>query len=326
MTLCFGELLLRLQPHLHTNNAAIYIGGAEANVAASLAAWKSPVQYVSVVPRHSLTDNIIQQLISLGIDCSKMLFSGERIGTYYLPQEKDMKSAGVIYDRKHSAFAQLKPNTINWNELLTGVQWLHWSAITPAIDVHHPAITEELLFAAKQKGITISVDLNYRSKLWQYCKAPSQYMHPLMKYCDVVMGNLWAVESLLSIHSPLSESRGKTKDELIDAAAESMLQVQQHWPQVKTLAYTFRMDETYFGVMQHKKEMAVSKEHTLKNIIDKVGTGDSFMAALIYWLQQSPTPQQIIDVAAAAAVSKFGVKGDFNNTPLNSILQLASVN
>lgn len=324
MILCFGEILLRIQPNVQNNSSDVFIGGAEANVAASLAAWKTPVQYVSCLPQHELSKNITEQLTAMGIDCTKMLWSGERIGIYYLQEGKDMKSAGVIYDRKNSSFATLKPNTIDWLSLLQEITWLHCSAITPAIDVHHPAILEELLFAAKQQNITISMDLNYRSKLWQYCKNPSQYMHPLMKYFDVVMGNVWAAESLLDIPSSIKESSGKSKQELIDAAGKSMLQMHKQWPQIQTMAYTFRMEQTYFGVLQHGRDIAVSKEFVLNNIVDKVGTGDSFMAGLIYGLVNKLTPQQVIDFAAAAAVSKFGIKGDFNSTSPEKILQLIS--
>jgi 2-dehydro-3-deoxygluconokinase len=322
MVLCFGEILLRIQPNIQSNSAEIFMGGAEANVAASLAAWKIPVQYSSCLPQHELSSNILEQLTSSGIDCTKMLWGGERIGVYYLQQGKDMKSAGVIYDRKYSSFASLKPNSINWHQLLHGVTWLHCSAITPAIAVHHPAILEELLFAAKQQSITVSMDLNYRSKLWQYCRSPSQFMHPLMKYCDVVMGNLWAAESLLDIPSSIKESNGKSQQELVEAAGKSFLQIHQQWPHIQTMAYTFRMEQTYFGVLQHGRDMAVSKQFALSNIVDKVGTGDSFMAGLIYGLVNKYNPQQTIDFAAAAAVSKFGVKGDFNSTSLSAVQQL----
>jgi 2-dehydro-3-deoxygluconokinase len=324
MILCFGELLFRIQPDLKNNIADIYLGGAEANVAASLATWDTPVQYLSRLPENNLGKDAVEQLNTLGIDCSKMLWGGERIGTYYLQQGKDMKSAEVIYDRKESSFATLKPNVIDWTSLLKGVTWLHCSAITPAIDMQHPAILEELLFAAKQQNITVSLDLNFRSKLWQYCKSPAQYMYPLMKYCDVVMGNMWAAESLLNVSSPVNDSKGKMQQELIDAAGISMRQVQEKWPQIQTIAYTFRLESSYFAVMLHDNEKTVSKELTLNNVIDKVGTGDSFMAGLIYGLGNKHQQQQMIDFAAAAAVSKFAVKGDFNTASQPVIQQMIS--
>jgi 2-dehydro-3-deoxygluconokinase len=324
MILCFGELLLRFQPDIPHHSAAVYVGGAEANVGASLATWKNPVQYISCLPPGDLSNDILEYLATLGIDCSKMLWGGERIGTYYQQQGKDMKSAGVIYDRKHSSFGSLKPNTINWLPLLKDVTWVHCSAITPAIDVHLTSILEELLFTAKKQDIRVSIDLNYRSKLWQYCKSPAQYMQPLMKYCDVVMGNLWSAESLLNIPSPVPNSNNITQQQLVEAASISMKQLREQWPQIQTMAYTFRLDDSYFAVLQQGKEMTVSKNFALKNIVDKVGTGDSFMAGLIYSLRNEFKPQQIIDFAAAAAVSKFGVKGDFNTSSVATIEQLMS--
>ncbi len=326
MILCFGEILLRIQPSLKNATANIYIGGAEANVAASLAHWDLPVEYVSCLPQHELGQAVVTELQTLRIGCNRMLYGGDRIGTYYLQQGADMKSSSVIYDRAHSAFANLKPGSIDWQSMLKDVHWLHWSAITPAIAVHHPAIMEELLFAAKQKGITVSVDLNYRAKLWQYCRRPAQFMQPLMQYCDVVMGNLWAVESLLEIPSSQPTSEGQSQQALLEAAGQSMLQLHSTYPQIQAMAYTFRMADSYWAVLQHGPEMTTSATHSLATVIDKVGTGDSFMAGLILGLQQpSWSNQQCIDFAAAAAVSKFAVPGDFNTTPLTTIQSMANI-
>jgi 2-dehydro-3-deoxygluconokinase len=312
---CFGEILLRMSPMLQGEwmqqaNMPVYIGGAELNVATALAMWNIPVKYCTAMPNNYLSKEIIEVLSHKKIDTSPIHFTGDRMGIYYLPQGVDLKSAGVIYDRAHSSFAALQPGMIDWNEALKDCNWFHFSAISPALNNHTAAVCKEALQAAAAKGLTISIDLNYRNKLWQYKKKPVEIMRELLQYCTIVMGNIWAAESLLGIALPITDSTGKTKNELLTAAGKSMLELQSQYPQVTTMAYTFRMEENYFGVLQHGAAMAVSNEYPLKNPVDKAGSGDCFMGGLIYGLTNKMTEQQIIDFAAAAAVGKMQEKGD----------------
>jgi 2-dehydro-3-deoxygluconokinase len=313
--LCFGELLLRLSPALkgkwlQQNNIPVFIGGAELNVATALAKWDVPVKYCTALPDNYLSKEITEHLSNKKIDTAAIQFSGERTGTYYLPQGTDLKSEGVIYDRAHSSFAALQPGMINWDEVLKDCNWFHFSAICPALNNNIAVVCKEALQAAAAKGITVSVDLNYRSKLWQYGKNPLDVMPELVNYCNVVMGNLWAVESLLGIASTIKESTNKTIQQLTVAANESMLQLHKIYPAVTAMAYTFRMEQKYFGVLQQDTVMAVSNEYPLQNTIDKAGSGDCFMAGLIYGLRNKMLPQQIIDFASAAATGKLFEQGD----------------
>ncbi len=324
---CFGEILLRMSPALggawiRESNLPVYVGGAELNVAAALAKWSVPVRYCSAVPDNYLSEEIIASLAEKNIDTAAMIKSGNRIGTYFLPQGTDLKNAGVIYDRAYSSFSELKTGSIDWDKVLDGCSWFHFSAINPALSGNVAALCKEALEAAVEKKMIISVDLNYRSKLWQYGKKPVDIMPELLTYCDVAMGNIWAVESLLGLASPIKDSIGKTKEELVDAAGKSMKQVHLHYPKVQTMAFTFRLDEKYFAVLQQGRDFNASKEFVLSNIVDKVGSGDCFMAGLIYGLVHQYTPQQIIDFAAAAAVSKMQVKGDTTNKSTEDILKL----
>lgn len=327
--LCFGELLLRLSPSsggewLRSHFMPVYLGGAELNVAHALARWQIPVAYFTSIPDHYLSKEILKELAASGIDTSRILLSGNRIGTYYIAQGADLKNAGVIYDRAGSSFAELKPGTIDWQKLLEGVDWLHFSAICPALTENSATICKEVVQAAKAKGITISVDLNYRSKLWQYGKEPIEIMPELVEYCSVLMGNLWSVEKMLGIKSPLEDSIGKCRDELVEAAGKSMLRIHQSYPAITDMAYTFRLDKTYFGVMQHGREMVVSKEFVLQNVLDKAGSGDCFMAGLIYGLTKNNSAQQIIDFASAAAVGKLYEIGDATRRTREEVLSLIS--
>src|ERR1700759_3070005 len=168
---CFGEILMRLSPALQNewlqqNNMPVYIGGAELNVATALAKWNAPVGYCTAMPEHYLSKEIIQYLQQKNIDTTPIRFSGKRLGIYFLPHGADLKHAGVIYDRAYSSFAELQPSTIDWNNLLDGYSWFHFSAISPAVSENAAMVCVEAVKAAAQKKMTVSVDLNYRSKLW----------------------------------------------------------------------------------------------------------------------------------------------------------------
>ncbi|MFN4285509.1 MAG: PfkB family carbohydrate kinase [Lacibacter sp.] len=326
MVCTFGELLLRMSPVLHRRwiaeaNMPVYIGGAELNVATALATWDVPVKYLTRLPDHYLAREIEQHLQQTGINTAGIQWGGNRVGTYYLPQGTDLKHAGVIYDRAYSAFWELQPGTVNWEALLEGCAWLHWSAITPALNETLAAVCSEVVAAARKKGITISVDLNYRSKLWQYGVQPATVMAPLVQQCDVVMGNLWAAESLLNIPSPVAESKGLTRQQLLQAAATSMQAVQHQFPRVRQLAYTFRLEETYFGVLHDGAELHASHTYSTGHLVDKVGSGDCFMAGLIYgMLRHMPAPHTI-NFAAAAAVGKMAEVGDATRQTVAAIEQ-----
>lgn len=321
---CFGELLLRMSPGSNRqwiNNAQIpvYIGGAELNVATALSKWNIPAKYCTALPDNYLSKGIIEELRLKNIDTSSIHISGSRIGIYYLPQGVDMKNISVFYDRSHSSFAELKPGMINWDEILKDCSWFHFSAISPALNKDIAATCKEALEAASAKGLTISVDLNYRASLWQYGKQPVDVMPELVQYCNVVMGNIWSAEHLLGFASPIKESKGKSKEELIEAAGKSMKQMHHTYSKITTMAYTFRLEQTYFGVLQQGVKMAVSKEFQLENIVDKVGSGDCFMGGLIYGLSHQQASQETIDFAAAAAVGKMQEKGDATSQTTESV-------
>lgn len=312
---CFGEILLRMSPLLNRQwiqqaSIPVYVGGAELNAANALAKWNIPVKYCTAMPDHYLSHEMLEELRTKNIDVSAVHFSGNRIGVYYLPQGADLKNAGVIYDRAYSSFAELKPGVIDWDKALEGCSWFHFSAISPALNENAAAVCKEALEAASAKGLTISVDLNYRAKLWQYGKKPTEIMPELVQYCDIIMGNMWAVESLLGIPSPIESSAGKTNDELIEATGKSMLQLHKQYPDATSFAYTFRLEKEYWAILQHGKDMAVSKKFLIGDIVDKVGSGDCFMAGLIYGLYHQHTPQDIINYAAAAAFGKLQEVGD----------------
>jgi 2-dehydro-3-deoxygluconokinase len=266
-----------------------------------------------------LSEEICASLSAKNIDTSAVLFQGNRMGIYYLPQGADLKHAGVIYDRAGSSFWDLKPGTIDWDHVLADCTWFHWSAIVPALNPNTAALCAEAVKAARKKGLTISVDLNYRSKLWQYGIAPKEVMLPLLADCDVVMGNMWSVESLLGIASPIHDSNGKSVEELTVAAEVNLTSLQDLFPNIKHIAYTFRLAENYFGVLHQDKTTTVSNIYKINEVIDKVGSGDCFMAALVYGLLHQLPANDIINLSAVAAIGKMQEKGDATQQRMSDI-------
>lgn len=321
---CFGELLLRLSPApagawIRDHQMDVYIGGAELNAATALANWRVPVKYATALPGHYLADEVIDNLGQRGIDTSAIFRSGSRIGTYILPQGTDLKGAGVIYDRAHSSFWELTPGMIDWDSVLSGCGWFHFSAISPALNQQVARVCLEGVAAARARGLTVSVDLNYRARLWQYGKNPTEVMPELVASCQVVMGNLWAAESLLGIPSPVATSKGHSKEALINAAAQSMDLLSNKFPGVRDIAYTFRLESNYFAVLRQPDGLTLSDELDLGEVVDKAGSGDCFMGGLIYGITAGNSPKDIVDFAAAAAVGKMKEKGDHSNQTVTMV-------
>ena len=327
-TLCFGELLLRLSPSeggdwLQTNNLPAFVGGAEANVATALALWEQPVGFCTALPDNFLSQQLAGYLANKNIDTSAIHYSGNRVGIYYLQQGSDMKNNGVVFDRAGSSFAQLKKGMIDWEKALEGIHWFHFSAIAASLTASAAEVCEEALQVASAKGLKISVDLNYRNKLWQYGKEPVDMMPGLVKYCDVVMGNIWAANTMLG--TPLNDSllKADSKDVYLHHATETSANIQHQFSKVRAVANTFRFDrndgiEYYTSLFT--KELFVSAVYTADQVIDKVGSGDCFMAGLIYGLTNGKAPQQTLDFATAAAYNKLFIKGDTTNQTVNQIM------
>ena len=317
---CFGELLLRFSPvsdgeWIRQTAMPVFVGGAELNVATALANWNVPVKYSTALPENSLADDIITYIAHKGIDPAGIVQFGQRIGTYYLPQGTDLKNAGVIYDRAHSAFSELTPGKVDWDAILQDTSWLHVSAISPALSANVAAACRELVAAASTKGITVSMDLNHRARLWQYGMAPADIMPGLVEYCDVVMGNIWAASALLGISVDDDiHTKGQQADYVAHALATSEA-IQERFPRCKVVANTFRFDAPptglrYYTTLYIDGQQYVSPEFTTDSVIDRVGSGDCFMAGLIYGLYNQHTPQEIVDFAAAAAFGKLQEIGD----------------
>jgi 2-dehydro-3-deoxygluconokinase len=328
--LSYGELLLRICPDaeggwLENNTLPFYIGGAEANVATALAIWGNPSAYFTALPENAMTRQISAWLHSKGIDTTRILYQGDRLGLYYLPKGKDLKNAGVIYDRDRSSFAEITPKSLDWDKILNDIGWLHFSAISPALNAEAAAVTLELIKAASEKNITISVDLNYRAKLWQYGAQPSDIMPTLVQHCDLVMGNLWAAEKMLGIPVDTTLTTGK-KEDYLEHARISSKAIKTTFPKVKHVAKTFRFDHgltgiRYYTTLYTDNTLYYSKEYQSDIILDKVGSGDCFMAGLIHGLTKGDSPQHTLEFATAAAYQKLFIPSDATDQRAEDILK-----
>lgn len=321
--LVFGELLLRFssaedQFISKNHTVSLFPGGSEANVSASLGQWGIPCSYVSCVPDNALAANALQSLQGLGVNTSKTLLQGSRLGLYFLLSANGLTSGEVVYDRKFSSFSSLKPGTVDWHKVLDGHTWFHWTALTPALNENMAAVCKEALIAAKAKGLKISVDLNYRSRLWDYGKQPIEVMPELVAYCDVIMGNIWAVNKMLGVPVDENLNRRTSVDTYTIHANASAKAVFASFPQCKHIANTFRfMDNPkhnlFYGTYHTRDNNYISEIFETNEVVDRIGSGDAFMAGLIYGLSTSTNGDEIIKKATSSGYQKLFVKGDFGD-------------
>ena len=321
--LVFGELLLRFSSSedqfiSKNHTVSVFPGGSEANVAASLGQWNLPCSYVTCAPDNALTNNALNILSDFGTDTTKILFKGDRLGLYFLLSANGLSSGEVVYDRKFSSFSMIKPGMIDWDTVMKGHTWFHWTALTPALNEHTSAVCKEALSAAKERGLKISVDLNYRNRLWNYGKEPIEVMPELVDYCDVIMGNIWAANKMLGTCVDNNLHRGTPPEDYRSHAEISSQEIFNLFPNCKHIANTFRfMDNPkhnlFYGTYHSRDGNYMSQIYETNEVVDRIGSGDAFMAGLIYAMCNEENPQNIIEKATKAGYNKLFVKGDFGD-------------
>jgi 2-dehydro-3-deoxygluconokinase len=327
----FGEIMLRLAPpgyqrftQAHTFEA-IY-GGGEANVAVSLANYGESVEFVTRLPKNELGDACQASLRGLGVGTSHVARGGERIGIYFLENGAAQRASKVIYDRAGSSFATIQPGTINWKSVFDGADWFHWTGITPAVSQGAAEVCREAILAARELGVIVSTDLNFRAKLWKWGKTAGEVMADLVGMCDVALGNEEDAEKVFGIRAPESDiSAGKVDADHYRFVCE---QLAERFPSLKTISITLRgslsaSHNSWSGVLWNagpaalpgggKGQFFCAPTYDILPIVDRVGGGDSFMGGLIYALRKYPAdPQKALNFAAAAACLKHSIIGDFN--------------
>lgn len=308
-TVCFGEVMLRLCVPgnlrlLQATQIDMQVAGSEANVAVSLAQLGVASSFVTCVPPNEVGYKVLSELNKYRVDTSNTLFTGNRLGTFYLEMGTGSRSSKIIYDRAGSAMATTGKGQINWRQIFTDADWFHCTGITPAISQEAADVLMEALTVAKEMRLTISCDLNFRANLWKYGKHPSEVMPSVVEYFNVLLADGDTANTYFNI------TGGDYK-----SIAEKLL---AKFLSVQLVAMTARQTPSathniYSGFLYDRQGMYQSKEYNITPILDRIGSGDAFMAALIYALQTKKEQlQDAVDFAAAAAALKHSVYGDFN--------------
>ena len=329
----FGEIMLRLctpgfQRFTQIHSFDTSYGGGEANVAVSLANYGETIEFVTRLPKNDLGDACVATLRGLGVGTNHIERGGDRIGIYFLETGAAQRASKVIYDRANSSFATIKPGTIDWKTVLTEADWFHWTGITPAVSEGAAEVCREAILAAREMGVTVSTDLNYRAKLWKWGKTAGEVMADLVDMCDVALGNEEDAEKVFGIKAPESDiTAGKVDADHYRFVCEKLA---ERFPSLKTISITLRgsfsaSHNTWSGVLWKEGEFYSAATYDILPIIDRVGGGDSFMGGLIYGLRKYPDdPQKALDFAAAAACLKHSIPGDFNAVTVAEVETLMS--
>lgn len=312
-----GEIMLRLSTpgqsrFVQSDSFDVVYGGGEANVAVSLANYGHEACFVTKLPKHEIGQSAVNALRRYGVNTEYIIRGGERVGIYFLESGASMRPSKVIYDRAHSAIAEADAEEFDFDAIMKGADWFHWSGITPAISDKAAEITRKACEAAKRQGVTVSVDLNFRKKLWTKEKA-QQVMRPLMEYVDVCIGNEEDAELCLGFRPDADVTAGKTDAEGYKGIFEAMAKEFGFKYVVSTLRESFSASHNGWKAMIYDGEAFYeSRRYDIMPIIDRVGGGDSFSGGLIHGLLTKDTQGEALEFAVAASALKHTIPGDFN--------------
>jgi 2-dehydro-3-deoxygluconokinase len=325
----FGEIMLRLKPphwerFFQSPLLEATFGGGEANVAVGLARFGLDVAYVSVIPNNPIGDACVRELKRQGVDTSLMVRKGNRLGIYFLEDGANQRPSVVIYDRSHSAIAEARPGDIDWDKVFDKVNWFHITGITPAISLSASELSLEAVKKAREKGITISCDLNFRKNLWQYGKSAPEVMTELVKYVDIALGNEEDFQKSLGAKVNIDVESGELQIQQYQELTDKILDL---YPHLQKIAITLRESHSadyngWSAVLNNRKEFFISKKYEIHNIVDRVGGGDTFAAGLIYGVTNLPSDKEALEFAVAASCLKHSIPGDL---PLLSVEEVNSL-
>lgn len=326
-----GEIMLRLSPvgndrFIQSETLRVIPGGGEANVAVSVANYGHEAYFVSKLPKHEIGQMAVNALRRYGVDTSFVARGGDRVGLYYAETGASMRPSKVVYDRAHSAIAEAKPEDFDFDAIMEDAQWFHWSGITTAISDNAAELTRLACEAAKRHGVTVSVDLNFRKKLWTSEKAIS-VMRPLMKYVDVCIGNEEDAQLCLGFKPDADVEGGQTDASGYHKIFEQMKKEFGFKYVVSTLRESFSATHNgWKALIYNGEEFYESRRYDIMPIIDRVGGGDSFSGGLIHGLLTKPTQGEALEFAVAASALKHTINGDFNLVTVDEVEALAAGN
>ena len=326
-----GEIMLRLSPEgnrrfVQVDSFDVIWGGGEANVAVSCGNYGHNAYFVSKLPKHEIGQAAVNALRRYGVNTDFIARGGDRVGIYYCETGASMRPSKVIYDRAHSAIAEAKPEDFDFDAIMEGADWFHWSGITPAISDAAAELTRLACEAAKRHGVTVSVDLNFRKKLWTTEKA-QQVMRPLMKYVDVCIGNEEDAELCLGFKPDADVEAGETSAEGYRGIFRAMAEEFGFKYVVSTLRESFSATHNGWKAMIYNgTDFYESRRYDINPIVDRVGGGDSFSGGLIHGLLTMSTQGEALEFAVAASALKHTVPGDFNLVSIAEVEALAGGN
>jgi 2-dehydro-3-deoxygluconokinase len=322
-----GEIMLRLSPEgfLRFSQADYFrliFGGGEANVAVSCANYGHNAVFVSKLPSHEIGQAAVDSMRRLGVDTSRIIRGGKRVGIYYCETGASMRPSNIIYDRAGSSMAEADPDDFDFDEIMQGADWFHWSGITPAISDKAAEITRVACEAARRHGVTVSVDLNFRKKLWTPEKA-QEVMRPLMKYVDVCIGNEEDAELCLGFKPDADITGGKTNADGYKAIFKAMASEFGFRHIASTLRESYSASHNGWKAMIYDgTTFYQSRRYDIDPIVDRVGGGDAFSGGLIHGLVTGMPMDKALEFAVAASALKQTIHGDFNLVTASEVQRL----
>ena len=309
-----------------TNNFSATFGGGEANVAVSLANFGIPVDFVTRLPKNDIAQSCVMDLRRYGVGVDRIVYGGDRMGIYFLETGAVSRGSKVIYDRAHSAISEIKSGMIDWDNVFEGVNWFHWTGITPAISQGAAEVCLEAIQKANEKKITVSCDLNFRKNLWKYGKKAGEVMPELVAGTNIILGNEEDAEMVFGIKS---EGVDVTVGHVDATAYESVSkQIMAQFPGCNKVITTLRGSinanhNSWSGVLWDGKTLFEAPTYQITDIVDRVGGGDSFMGGLIYGLLTFVSDdQKALNFAVAASCLKHTIYGDFNQVSVDEVEKL----
>lgn len=328
--LTFGELMLRLKSpgrerFMQSPSLEATFGGGEANVAVSLANYGLDAEFLSVIPANAIGDAAIGELRRFNVGTDKVIRTDGRMGIYYLETGANQRPSKVIYDRAYSAISLFDPEKYEWDKIYKDVKWLHISGITPAISEETKDASISAVKEAKARGITVSLDLNYRKNLWKYGVDAKEVMTILTAYSDIIIANEEDCQKSLGLKCESNVEGGRLDREDYKKLSDSLL---EKFPDVKKIAITLRESKSadinfWAAALNNGSEFIVSRKYEMYDIVDRVGGGDSFAGGLIYGLNELGSDKEALEFAVAASCLKHTIDGDFNRVTVEEVEKLA---
>ncbi len=329
--LTFGEIMLRLKaPGLErffqSPSLEATFGGGEANVAVSLANYGMDAAFLTALPNNAIGDACVSELRRFGVDTGRIQRGEGRMGIYFLESGANQLPSKVVYDREYSTIALAKSGDVDWEEAFEGIEWFHITGITPAISENAMELSLESVKEAGKRGITVSCDLNYRKNLWKYGKKAAEVMRELANYVDVAIANEEDVQKSLEITADVNVESGVLDREKYQILSQKVLEA---YPNMKMIAITLRESHSadwngWAACLNDGKNFYTSKKYEIRDIVDRVGGGDSFAGGLIYGLNHYEDKQTALEFAVAASCLKHSVLGDFNRVGVSDVEKLMS--